>query len=252
MDPSTEISIHKAVAQRLEFTQRLAEWRESSSIAFPEVLSAQLDNWSEAPYITNRFGILLSIHYHTTALLVNRPLVTRLIAEIFPNKSSSLPFMGEIAIAIKQDVESAKELRQLVHCIAHYHPNFIDRNAIWWICNYSTFTAAVHLLGIVLICCQANLPEVVKVVELSEVREALVLSLDTLEMIERSSLMNRKGRDCLRRFLHVLDTLVLHPSTATLLDTTAILAHDQTETAFCDIFAQYISEPANDFILQLS
>ncbi|KAH3962827.1 hypothetical protein HBI17_197680 [Parastagonospora nodorum] len=238
MDPSTEISIHKAVAQRLEFTQRLAEWRESSSIAFPE--------------ITNRFGILLSIHYHTTALLVNRPLVTRLIAEIFPNKSSSLPFMGEIAIAIKQDVESAKELSQLVHCIAHYHPNFIDRNAIWWICNYSTFTAAVHLLGIVLICCQANLPEVVKVVELSEVREALVLSLDTLEMIERSSLMNRKGRDCLRRFLHVLDTLVLHPSTATLLDTTAILAHDQTETAFCDIFAQYISEPANDFILQLS
>lgn len=40
-----------------------------------------------------------------------------------------------------------------------------------------------------------------------EVREALLLSLETLEMIERSSLMNRKGRECLRRFLRVLDTL---------------------------------------------
>jgi hypothetical protein len=138
MDPRTEIPIHKVVAQRLEFTQRLAEWRQSSSIAFPEVISAQLDSWREAPYVTNRFGILLSIHYHSTALLVNRPLVTRLIAEIFPNTSSSLPFVGEIAIAIKQDVRSAKELSHLVHCIAHYHPTFIDQNAMWWICNYSS------------------------------------------------------------------------------------------------------------------
>jgi len=47
MDPSMEIPIHEAVAQRLEFTQRLANWRKSSSIAFPEVISAQLDSWSE-------------------------------------------------------------------------------------------------------------------------------------------------------------------------------------------------------------
>lgn len=34
---------------------------------------------------------------------------------------------------------------------------------------------------------------------------AVVSSLQTLETIERGSLMSRKGRQCLQRFLHVLE-----------------------------------------------
>lgn len=46
-----------------------------------------------------------------------------------------------------------------------------------------------------------------QVIDSSEVRNALELGLRTLEMVERSSLMSRKGRHCLRRFLQVFDTL---------------------------------------------
>ncbi|KAH7405627.1 fungal-specific transcription factor domain-containing protein [Phaeosphaeria sp. MPI-PUGE-AT-0046c] len=249
---TASITSHETVVQRLECTQLLAKWRHGHSSAFPEVRCEEIEHWPEELYQKHRFRLLLSLQHHSALLLLNGPIVTRTIADAAAQGSVSSSCTAEVVIAIAQDFRTARDLSRKVHCIVRKSSNFIDENAIWWACNYSTFTAALHLLAIILVCCQWNGAELSQAVDMFEVRDALILSLETLEMIERSSLMNRKGRECLRRFLRVLDNLVLQPQTDTFDETWAASIQGGSDSAFDDIFAQYISESADDFILQSS
>lgn len=69
------------------------------------------------------------------------------------------------------------------------------------------FTVNLHLFGILLLCYRDGMPLLKDNISVAEIRETLEAGMQTLEAIARSSLMSRKGRQCLKRFLHVLDAL---------------------------------------------
>ena len=102
-----------------------------------------------------------------------------------------------------------------------------------------------------------------------EVQKAVASSLQTLESIDRGSLMSRKGRQCLERFLRVLETVGTFeccicrggsvadspcdkaPHAASVPNDMSF--DDTTLTgAFDDMLAQFVAEPACDFVLQSS
>lgn len=88
--------------------------------------------WSPPSYSSNRFRILLTIQYYVTVLLINRPVID-LIAEHEVGQDFFYHCTGEISIAMENDLAVAKELDNIISCMANTCPEFFDHNAIWWI-----------------------------------------------------------------------------------------------------------------------
>ncbi|KAG9188845.1 benzoate 4-monooxygenase [Alternaria panax] len=246
---SQNTTIHEILYQRLQQISKLEHWEKNLPPAMAMVTSAEMAIWSPPSYGDNRFRILLTIHYYITVLLINRP-VLDWIAEYELGQDVFHPYTGEISIALGNDLTTAKELDSIISCIAKKCPGFFDHNAIWWTCNYYTFTAALHLFTILLASYfQSEAAVLHRLADPVEVRKAVVSSLRTLESIDRGSLMSQKGRHCLQRFLHVLETVAPHKASAP----DDIGYNDPTLTStFDDMVAQLIAQPAYDFTFQSS
>jgi len=65
----------------------------------------------------------------------------------------------------------------------------------------------LHLFGIMLLCKHQRLVVSPIGLETPTVRTALSSALHTLKVVGRASLMSRKARVCLRRFLEVFDSM---------------------------------------------
>ncbi|KAL1801137.1 hypothetical protein ACET3X_001479 [Alternaria dauci] len=245
---SQSITIQEILPQRLQHICTLEQWKRTLPPASALATYAEVALWSPPLFSSNRFRILLTIHYHVTVLLINRPVLEAIAGRELGDDQFHW-CTGEILLALQNDFASATELVDMISYIAKTCPGFFDNNAIWWTCNYYVFTAALHLFAILLASCQSDSTVLDRLPDSLEIRKAVVSSLQTLETIERCSLMSRKGRQCLQKFLHVLETFVLHAASAP----NDILYNDPMLTGtFDDILAQFVAEPACDFVLQSS
>ncbi|OAG21758.1 hypothetical protein CC77DRAFT_933553, partial [Alternaria alternata] len=245
---SQPCTIQEILSQRLQHIYRLEQWKRNLPSASALATYAEMVTWSPPSYSNNRFRTLLTIHYHVTILLINRPVLDS-ITEHELGQDAFHPCTGEISIAVENDFAAAKELDNIVSCIAKTCPEYLDNNTVWWTCNYYVFTAALHLFAILLASYQHNSTVPNRLPDLLDIRKAVASSLQTLESIDRGSLMSRKGRKCLERFLHVLETVAPHAASVP----NDMSFNDTTLTgAFDDMLAQFVAEPACDFVLQSS
>lgn len=132
---SQPCTIQEILSQRLKHIYRLEQWKRNLPSASRLATYAEMATWSPPSYSSNRFRILLTIHYHVTVLLINRPVLDS-ITEHELGQDAFPPCIGEISIAVENDFAAAKELDNIVSCIAKTCPGYLDNNAVWWTCNY--------------------------------------------------------------------------------------------------------------------
>lgn len=141
IETHTEMPTSELLVGRLQLSWELEKWRENTS-SFPGILSdAQLAQRSPTSYDSIRFQLSLSIFYYQTLLLVNAPLLIRVLNEALKDRHNDRDFMLllESAIpAIKTDLLSAQQLQRIIEAIAMNSEQFVDRNALWYICNYTS------------------------------------------------------------------------------------------------------------------
>jgi hypothetical protein len=125
-----------AVAQRLELIDDLEAWRLKCSHTFTITMNPEMNGWNASG--TTPFGTLLTLQYYSTAMLINNHVLTSCISDTDHWPDSPRSCTDEAAIAMKHDFLVARSLCNLVGSIAKSNPGFIDQNAIWWICNYSS------------------------------------------------------------------------------------------------------------------
>ena len=132
------LSMQDTVIRRLQLIWELEEWKHNCPSAFTIASYTEIDNWSTASYNTNRFRVLLSMHYYSTALLINGPVLTNVLLERNSAHQNLHPCTSEAAIAIEHDFSAATEFSKIVDHIAKTCPEFIDQNALWWTSNYNS------------------------------------------------------------------------------------------------------------------
>ncbi|POS70588.1 hypothetical protein DHEL01_v211017 [Diaporthe helianthi] len=158
----------------------------------------------------SRWSIILSVHYYLTKLLINAPVLSTALDEGQKLWLSSVPpsmihkSAEEVLIA---DYESARELQYILRETHGARIWGFGKSPIWFICNYFTFTVSLHAFGILLYIKGLGKDTTVQGLHAKDVRLLLDNSLESQRLIGRPSLMNRKARECLLRFLDVFDLM---------------------------------------------
>lgn len=161
-------------------------------------------------------------------LLIDCPLLTTFLNYVTRERENETDFeflVDAVTPVVKNDLVAANELRDIIHAVTLNGETFLDRNAAWFMCNYASkweslrrvcfiyfaadlrfavLTVSLHLFGILLGCKHHDtlLPES----NISDVRTSLDQSLETMRIIQRTSLMSHKARRCLLGFVEVFDS----------------------------------------------
>ena len=106
---SQPCGIQEILPQRLQHICRLEQWKRNLPSACAFTTYAEIAMWSPPSYRSNRFRILLTIHYHVTTLLINQP-VLESIAKRELGHDIVHSCTGEISIAMENDFTAAREL----------------------------------------------------------------------------------------------------------------------------------------------
>lgn len=136
-----EISTQELLGGRLQLSWELEKWRESTSSFVNIISDVHLAQWMSTSYDAIRFQICLSIFYYRTVLLVNAPLLLRVLNEALKDGHDDKEFMLLLESAIpafKTDFLAAQQLQRIIEAIATCSEQFIERNALWYICNYTS------------------------------------------------------------------------------------------------------------------
>jgi hypothetical protein len=141
IEPLGPLNLQELVTKRLQFSWQLDKWRESLSSTSDVISASELKESVSASYDAKRFQILLSIQYYRLLLLVNFPLLTAFLSLVIKERKSEreFTFLLEAAVpVVKNDLMAANELRGIIHAITTCVKPFLDRNAAWWTCNYTS------------------------------------------------------------------------------------------------------------------
>ena len=135
------LDIQEIIPRRLRLSYQLEKWRQDIS-PFCTILSEHdLGLLSPSTNDAVRFQIMLSIHYYRVALLINGPVLTRILAESFDGKRNERRFvliLDDALPAVKNDYLAAKCLQTIIHSLCTQMEPFLNRNGAWWICNYTS------------------------------------------------------------------------------------------------------------------
>ena len=141
IESSDSIPLQELIIRRAQLLWKLEQWREDIS-SFCHILSdAEICQWSTTSYATKRFQVLLSIQCYSVTLLINRPVLTRFLSETITERHNgrAINLLLETMIPlINRDLSAAKELATIIHSATIYGGTFLDCNAAWWVCNYTS------------------------------------------------------------------------------------------------------------------
>ncbi|KAF2107469.1 fungal-specific transcription factor domain-containing protein [Lophiotrema nucula] len=260
--------IPDAVGKRIQLICDLETWRASFASYHPILDSSETeDGLSPTSYEADHFRLLLSVNFHSICMLANNAVLSALLIDNHMGTTAQIPLLAEATLAIEHDLSTSKKLSELIGHLCEFAPTFIDTNACWWFCNYNSknyidnsivvlmlvtvFTVCLHLFGILLLCHGDQSAQIRKSVDPIVVRETLNSGLKILETVERTSLMSRKGRRCLERFLQVLDSRNGSHRLDSGLHSDRTAVQDNVP-AFDDHFAQLVTQSADNFIWESS
>lgn len=126
---------------RLDLAMQLDEWCQNLDRSMQILQHFDSIVWPLETLDSMRWSIILSIHYYFNFLLVNAPVLTIALAESQPNWPLNAPastLQDPTKHVLRSDFEVAKKLQSLIHGVHSFGGPFIDSNAIWFLCNYSS------------------------------------------------------------------------------------------------------------------
>lgn len=133
-----DLPLQQLLAEALQLSLELDQWRGKSSF---KIMAAE-DAF--APKITTSdgsetFGIMISLHYHRISFLVHGAIVMRSLECISTTGSNFLSGIAgdTIASLLQRDLTAARDTHHVICDILQNRPGFLERTALWWICNYS-------------------------------------------------------------------------------------------------------------------
>ena len=152
IESNEELSTQDVLSARLQLSWELQKWRDASS-SFVTILSDEpLLEWTLTSFDTIRFQIILSIFYYRTVLLINAPVLVRVLDKALRDQNNLEEFklLLESAIpAIETDFFAAQQLQRIIQELATSSDQFIDRNALWYVCNYTSEWRTLITISIV-------------------------------------------------------------------------------------------------------
>ncbi|OJD29037.1 transcriptional regulatory protein [Diplodia corticola] len=255
LEPEADLGLEDLIVERLKLVVKLEQWRQSVS-PFCDVLSEGLD----AKLLdSKRYETMLCIQYYRTVLLINGPILMGVLEHsIAKRDAENITFIQEQVLPpIKSSFSAALQLQQIISNVNRCGNAFINGNAMWWACNYTSFTVVLHLFGAFLACERPGVEMAFDGRRRLELRSALDSALETLNAIKRTSIMSRKARQCIANFLDIYDALDSDQQTSNTADISHTLnMPDETtlpidDTAADSLYA-FINQAADEFLFQCS
>lgn len=140
---------------RLDLAMRLDEWCQNLGHSMQVLQEFNTIVWSLETLHSMRWSIILSIHYYFNFLLINAPILTTALSEAqkhCPLDAPSSTLQDATKTVLRSDFEAAEKLQALIHGLHSFGGAFINSNAVWFLCNYSsmchyrTMTTCIHAL----------------------------------------------------------------------------------------------------------
>lgn len=126
---------------RLDLAIQLDEWRQSLDHPMPILQHFDAIVWLPETLHSMRWSLILSTHYYFTCLLSKAPVLVMGLAETQKHLPLDAPpsvLQGAIGQILQGDFEAAKNLQTLIQGLHSLGGLFINENAIWFLCNYSS------------------------------------------------------------------------------------------------------------------
>ena len=133
------LSTWSLLALRLQLYQRFEEWRQQLDPRLRLITPQDICTVLTSPLDENRFRISLTVHYYRALIMLNRPVIERLLD--ISVSSSSLDEAAESLFeqcvpTVKSDLVVLENLNQII-CIISQSEHFITHNNIQWISNHA-------------------------------------------------------------------------------------------------------------------
>lgn len=141
IDGLSHRSARDAMTARLDLAMQLDEWFQNLGDSTQVLQHFNTIAWSPETLDSMRWSVILSIHYYFNFLLINAPILTIALAETqkpWPLDAPSSTLQGATKHVLRSDFEAAKKLQTLIQGLHSFGGPFIDSNAIWFLCNYSS------------------------------------------------------------------------------------------------------------------
>ncbi|KAL2292562.1 hypothetical protein FJTKL_09510 [Diaporthe vaccinii] len=210
IDGLSHRSPREVMTARLDLAMQLDEWCQNLGHSMQVLQHFNTIVWSPETLDLMRWSIILSIHYYFNSLLINAPILTIALAETqkhWPLDAPSSMLQDATKHVLRSDFDAAKKLQTLIHGLHSFGGPFIHSNAVWFLCNYSTFTISLHAFGLLLYLTSLKQNAAEVGLRTEEVRTLLNDGLESLRLVGHTSLMSQKARKCLLRFLDVFDSM---------------------------------------------
>lgn len=141
IDGLSHHSPRETLTARLDLAMQLDEWCQNLDHSMQVLQHFNTTAWSPETLESMRWSIILSIHHYFSFLLINAPVLKMGLAEIqkqWPSDAPSSTLQDATKDVLRSDFEGAKKLQTLIHGLHSFGGPFINSNAIWFLCNYSS------------------------------------------------------------------------------------------------------------------
>lgn len=141
IDGLSRRSPREVMTSRLDLAMQLDEWSENLDHSMQVLQYCNTVEWLPETLDSMRLSIILSLHYYSTLLLINASVLKIALGEAqkhLPSDAPSLTLQDATKHVLRSDFDAAKKLQTLVHGAHSLGGAFIDSNAIWFLCNYSS------------------------------------------------------------------------------------------------------------------
>jgi Fungal specific transcription factor domain len=141
VEPDSSLSAQEIVTRRLKLQWKLDNWRQDTIRIHGLISEPELDHISSSSYDSIRFRIMLSLQYCYAIMLIDRPILCKLLATHAQNHNVEQDVesvLGYAVIVVENDYQAIKDLLHIINAICTCDEPFVDRNGAWWLCNYTS------------------------------------------------------------------------------------------------------------------
>jgi len=141
IDADESSSLQDMLSTRLSLQWVCENWRQKMDPSCLVIASHELSNLSAVSGNALRFRLVLSVHYYRLMLLINAPVMLKVLSEPLstPLPGHEVGSLLEHAVPVlKHEFSILRDLHQVMCTILNFEDVFLDWNAAWWLCNYTS------------------------------------------------------------------------------------------------------------------
>ena len=141
IDPDETVSARDMLSARLSLQWEFEDWRGKLDPSCLIIVGDDLNNLFVGSSNALRFRLILSIHYYRLVMLINAPVVVKVLSEALDAQLSghNVDSLLEHAMPVlRHELGALQNLHQVICTILNFESVFLDQNDAWWLCNYTS------------------------------------------------------------------------------------------------------------------